>query len=245
MRSPRALHGSTIAVSSLRWITALSVSVFEPKLSTFGSSQLYNCHNLSGPLNTLQFWWKAQERSFQSEEMKRTALSYLTKNECISYPKCFTLFCGCPVKGSGAQEADVKGFWGWWWWEGLAVFCRRKLKFYESPGRTLTNQSWLLVEERHYTHRKIQSAEWGRRGERASETDSERGREREAALWKMHPRHIWRHSEGGGGGKEKTLISARTTTKAPIRELWSWTNMTKSSFPTFKLLPALINLEDV
>lgn len=28
------------------------------------------------------------------------------------------------------------------------------LNFYESPGRTLTSQSWLLVEERHHTHRK-------------------------------------------------------------------------------------------
>lgn len=34
------------------------------------------------------------------------------------------------------------------------VFCRHLLNFYESPGRTLTNQSWLLAEERHHTHRK-------------------------------------------------------------------------------------------
>lgn len=34
--------------------------------------------------------------------------------------------------------------------------------------------------------------------------------------------------------KKKILISARTKTKVPIRKLWSWTNTTRATRPTFK-----------
>lgn len=48
---------------------------------------------------------------------------------------------------TGAAEVESKC-------EDTDIFCRCLLIFYESSGRTLTNQSWLLVEERHHTHRK-------------------------------------------------------------------------------------------
>lgn len=67
-------------------------------------------------------------------------------------------FCLCLAKGAGGEKLQLG------WSTGAAevgskrrdtdVFCRCLLNFYESPGRTLTNQSWLLVEERHHTHRK-------------------------------------------------------------------------------------------